>query len=399
MHENLDLKFSELKDIIGLALDGKLEHVTEKIDGINLVFSFDHTRGLRVARSQSDIVSFGLGRNDLQAKFSDHGGNVVTAFDEGFNVLEKAIELIPEHDRIKIFGIKLNRWFSIEIVYTPLLNTVNYDCNHVVFHELPILELNHGIVARSVNVDLGKLLNVYIKQMQSSLKINNWMVTGPAIVRMKAIDDGSLLTTFINKIDLCMNEAGINDNDTFREYVQGMAMNELNDMKIDVAARRAIAARIAKIPRAMNLIQIKKMVDVGQRDAVDEFIKAEREFRTKWMRPIESAIFNVSLEILKCLQSSLISDNNAEIKRLKDRLTKAIKLIEDSDDEGSIRTLNLQLARLGNIDNVTTSIEGIVFTYKERTYKFTGAFAPLHRIMSLFKFGSMRNIDLDIEEE
>ena len=48
---------------------------------------------------------------------------------------------------------------------------------------------------------------------------------------------------------------------------------------------------------------------------------------------------------------------------------------------------NEELERLNNIgmDNIVPS-EGIVFQYKGKPYKFTGAFAPINQINGTFKF-------------
>ena len=53
-----------------------------------------------------------------------------------------------------------------------------------------------------------------------------------------------------------------------------------------------------------------------------------------------------------------------------------------------MKTLKQQLEKLsslGGIDKIVP-VEGIVFKYKGKTYKFTGAFAPVNQILGLVSF-------------
>jgi len=394
LYENLDLTFSDIKNVLTLASKGELESVTEKIDGINLMFSFDAQKGLRVARSTTEMKIGGLGSIDLSEKFADRG-NVKAAFSTGFEMLEKAISVIPEHDILKIFGTKLNRWFSVEIVYSPLVNVINYDGNHLVFHESPVIEMNHGLIAKSANVNLGKSLGMYMHSMQTALTMKNWKVSAPVFIKMQAMSDGSVLTKHLSAIESAMTIANVNDSNTIRDYLYGMATFELESFGWQRKIVDAIANRIAKKPDAQNLIQLKKLVGSADRDRLDAFVKNENTMKKRWLQPIESAITSLSIDILGSLRSSFMGNHASEVKRLRDRLTKAIGAIQQSNDANAVNVLTTQMQRLGDVDNVSSSMEGIVFTYKGQTYKFCGAFAPLNQILALFKFGSMSSFDLD----
>ena len=50
--------------------------------------------------------------------------------------------------------------------------------------------------------------------------------------------------------------------------------------------------------------------------------------------------------------------------------------------------LQKQLKKLKNVNNISSSIEGLVFTYNGNTYKLTGNFAPINQILGLLKFGT-----------
>ena len=53
-----------------------------------------------------------------------------------------------------------------------------------------------------------------------------------------------------------------------------------------------------------------------------------------------------------------------------------------------INTLSAQIDKLEAIGGLSSIVpsEGIVFKYKGKTYKFTGAFAPVNQIVGLLNF-------------
>ena len=51
------------------------------------------------------------------------------------------------------------------------------------------------------------------------------------------------------------------------------------------------------------------------------------------------------------------------------------------DDIDSKKKLELNLARLAEVDNDLASVEGIVFKWNGRIMKITGSFAPLNQIL------------------
>ena len=70
------------------------------------------------------------------------------------------------------------------------------------------------------------------------------------------------------------------------------------------------------------------------------------------------------------------------------KVKSAISTIRSGGDLNKLNKLKIQLDRLnaiGGFDSIIPS-EGIVFKYNGRTYKFTGAFAPVNQITGLLMF-------------
>ena len=66
----------------------------------------------------------------------------------------------------------------------------------------------------------------------------------------------------------------------------------------------------------------------------------------------------------------------------------AISVVKKSKDVKKIETLKNQVDKLNKIGGLSSIVpsEGIVFKYKGKTYKFTGAFAPINQILGLLNF-------------
>ena len=79
------------------------------------------------------------------------------------------------------------------------------------------------------------------------------------------------------------------------------------------------------------------------------------------------------------------SDSAKAVDSVFESITSTLK---SGGDVKKIQTLKLQLDKLNKIGGLKAIVpsEGIVFKYNGRTYKFTGAFAPVNQITGLISF-------------
>lgn len=386
LYDNPDLTFDDIKNIIFLASEGKLQKVTEKFDGINLMFTFDVLNDkLFVARTKSEIKKGGLDYTALMSKF-DNRGDVQDAFEKGYNILNSAIKTISEESLFKIFSVNGNKWYSIELIYNGLSNTINYDMNNIVLHAWPTYLVDeNSIVEQFDENDLGfSELNDNIRNMTNAVSERHWAIHGPSLVRLKDISNGKIATKAHMLINDTMTMAGVNDKSTIREYIYNLSHQHavtsglINQIAVDVANR------VSKSGEYLNLTKLKKKYP-GQSTTICGIVKSEIELKKKWLRPIEFAIHDFSIEILKGLSSALISDSKEETERMKIAVQNAITRIQASNDDEKLDALHNHMLKLKNIENIASPIEGVVFVYKGQAYKFTGAFAPAHQILSLLE--------------
>ena len=106
------------------------------------------------------------------------------------------------------------------------------------------------------------------------------------------------------------------------------------------------------------------------------------------MKPFETLFFEVGAEILKNVQGFMAANPDKAVQGVRKRLGAAIADVKKGGDLKKLNTLKLQLDKLQSIGGTKSIVpsEGIVFKYGGKTYKFTGAFAPINQITGLMSF-------------
>lgn len=388
LYENRDLTFAEIKEILSLASAGKLEQVTEKFDGLNLVLSWDVTTdALRIARRSSDISSGGMDEISLKERFKGRG-NLTKAFTSAFKVLNGAIGSLPQKTKQQIFGPQANRWFSVEVIYTENPNVIHYDSNSLVFHGFPVFQTKNGKVS---TVELPqtyvKILTQNIQKLQKAIEKSDWRLSGPAIVTMKKLSDGNILASVIDDLSKAMSRAGVSDGNTIGDYLRTLLKEDVLDLQLGRKAADAVVSRCMQDVYAPSLNDIKKIVEKDKYELIKEFVNNSPSLMKSYIEPVEKAISKFAAEILKGLKSTLIKDSSAEVKRIQSEIQRTIDVIEASKNEASMRFLSDQMSKLKSIENITTPMEGVVFTWGGNSYKFTGSFSAVNQILGIFRYG------------
>lgn len=382
LFENKNLTFKDIKDVLSQAASGKLQQVTEKLDGLNLMFTWNGE--LRVARNISDIKTFGINSEQLYDRFLDKP-SITKAFAAGFNTIEAALDTLTYQQCDDIFDCG-NTWYSVEVIYPEFSNTINYDANSIVFHGWPVISIADGTIKRATDDSGVEILSASIKKMQNAVSWTNWKVHGPVLVNLRDISEGTVLATALARLSDIAVSAGVEDNNTISDYILAKARNYASVLRIPKSLMDSLALRIAGVKGAPNVTQLSKAA--GQHaDIVQMCVENSEQLVKSWMKPIEQTISDFAVEILRGLKSSLVADTDAEVKRLQARVSKAISVIKSSGDKNALEVLQVQLEKLRSVENIASPMEGIVFLFKGNAYKFTGSFAAAHQILSLFRYG------------
>jgi hypothetical protein len=385
LYEDEDLTFREMKDVINQASEGKLESVTEKLDGLNLVFTYSIPDGtIMVARSGGDITRGGMDASQLASKFAGRG-NLEKAFSSAYEVLEQSVSGLTPEEQTELFGESGNFWYSIEVIYSQNPNVVQYDSNSIVFHQSPVFESSNGRVKNMGADERSVLLSQKIDSMRGALNKESWQIHGPAVVAMRQMSDGTAAAAAISKLNEALTSVGLSDDSTIREYTYKFVLKEIRNYGISDESSEDVAKRVVKDPGYLDLRALQKKYP-NESEKIRDAVKGESQILKKAMEPLDSAVGNFAVKLLETVESSFVSDNPAEVSRLQSATRAAIDSIRGSGDPAAIEFLDRQLKRLGGTENIRSAVEGIVFIRNGKAYKFTGSFAAANQILGFLKF-------------
>jgi hypothetical protein len=140
-----------------------------------------------------------------------------------------------------------------------------------------------------------------------------------------------------------------------------------------------------KIPNIRkDLLRQPKFLDwVLTTDKVDH-----KNIVKKNMLPFEKIFFSVGADILENLSNFIAANPSKAVEKIRRDILKASKSVRAGGDIKKMKKLKQQLEKLSALGGLSkiVPVEGVVFKYKGKTYKFTGAFAPVNQILGLVSY-------------
>ena len=107
------------------------------------------------------------------------------------------------------------------------------------------------------------------------------------------------------------------------------------------------------------------------------------------IKPFETLFFEVGAEILKNISGYIAVSPNVAVQKIRKEVISALNQLKRPDKIDKLKKLKIQIEKLEAIGGLSSIVpsEGVVFKYKGKVYKFTGAFAPINQILGSLKFG------------
>jgi len=383
--DNLDFTFGEIKSILRDVASAEIEAV-EKVDGQNLFFSVDPPTGeIRTARNKGDINKGGMTPEEYKQKWANHFPSVRDAFMNGFEAISRAVQRMSPQELAEVFGETGNNYVNAEIMYTGNPNIINYNGDYIVVHNLHEFDdegKNVGVTRR----DAFQSLVSYIEDIEGELDAEQWGVSGPRTVELQNIIDQGPYEDLVAFLD----SLGVADDATLADFAdEKLLAGAVGDLPIPVNEQQGLIDLILGRDEAPTLASLKK----GKPKEIQTQISAmatktnKKGTISKVLFPIELAISDFAVEVLRGMKSFFVDEHDSEVMRIKDDLEAAASAIEsysgdDAEKLGDL--LDKQMAKLKTAENVASSMEGIVFEYppgSEELYKLTGAFAMVNQIV------------------
>lgn len=378
IHECLDLSFESVSSFIEHVGSGKFK-AYEKFDGINIMFSYDESRGLVFARGTNDIKNGGLDIHSINEKFKDNEV-VRDALDSGFRVIDQALKGLYPTQIADSFNSVGQTWYSAEIIYRPAFNLIKYSRNAVVFHESPVLRLGFDGNIRSCNLIESRVFHRHINKFCESIKDTGWDILGPQLVKIEKFPTEQ----FILELDSLRNQLALNYDSTIREFLYVRLVNRLRTELRALSTEQisSVAKRLAKFENFESLTEIKKSIkSKSSRDDLKKITDRETEYVNDAIAPIEELLFRFSVVALSECRSVLINDHSAAAEETSLLLNEAKKFGKDLD------RLTRHFKKLEMFETNDLKIEGVVGVWEDNLIKLTGFFAPINAVLGTLKYG------------
>lgn len=371
-----DFTRDDLIELVSNLFDGKIEDVTEKIDGTNIQATMNLAGEVVFIRNKTDLNSDrgGMSISDMAEKWASKP-QVAQTFVTAGETITKVFEKIGK----EWFNPNptTRRIVNCECVIAGKTNIIPYASDQVDFHDIWIYE--KGIVGW-VKKEVTK---EGLKNIENACdSIDNAQLTPKVLIQVTK-DSERLKNQYIKDINkLFGKNLSIREwkYDRYFELISKEYPWLLDGRHDDVYARWFDGNK------QLNLRELKKIY----KDNLDEFVELDKngykDIVGKVIEPLDILFLKLSNDIIR-LCKGLLNDGSKDssILQLKKDMEDIKKAVENEGSEEMKSKLTHQLNRLMQLggDDSINHAEGIVFNYKGRTMKMTGSFAGLNQIIGL----------------
>ncbi len=375
LYEDRELLLGDIADIALAACSNHLPGASEKLDGVNIVFTCTPRYEARFARSDSDIKAGGCVRQVLEAKYTGRG-LVQETFSKGAEVIASSLRhLSPLDVRAAFDDGRL--WYSAEIVYTKNPNVVRYAEDGVVFHDRPVLRFDGADVRVEHEAPFNRL-GADFYSMDEAAKSRGWRVYGPQRVVMNDARDTPELRDLLDCVErLSMFGPCVGD------YLVGAARSDLKDFGVHGPLLDDAVARLVEAPGCRSLAVLKQKLP----NRASSLLRQSDDWAKNRLSRLDRCLTAFTSRLLDGVRSGLVDDHDVELARIRSKLDESCRLIRESRNPAAVEHMEWQLSRLSGRTDLVGVVEGVVFPWRGRVYKMTGAFAPANAIMGLMKYG------------
>ena len=394
-----NLTFSDLKTIVINGLGGKLDRedgVTEKLDGQNLMVSWVDGQ-LKAARNKGHLKNGGKTApttSGIKSMFSGRG-NIEKAFVGAMKDLEKSIGSLSEKQKEKVFG-NGTKWMNLEVMYPATANVIDYDVAEIIFHGT--IEYDDSGSPIGQPKDSARMLAGMIKQSNNHVQ-KMFKIGKPNFLTVPKVQDfGKKKRYFLNKLNKLQSEYALKDGNRlgeyheayWREYVFNASKQFNVSLKSDQLVK--LVNRWAFFDKSYKIPDIRKDFKNNPK-FLDWIVSTDKEDHQKIfkdnIKPFETLFFEVGAEILKNISGYIAVSPNVAVQKIRKEVISALNQLKRPDKIDKLKKLKIQIEKLEAIGGLSSIVpsEGVVFKYKGKVYKFTGAFAPINQILGSLKFG------------
>lgn len=385
-YDYTEFTLRDLKGLIRNLFSGKIEDITEKIDGTNIQATMNPQGQVVFIRNKTDLNSElgGMTIDDMAKKWEAKPSVAKTFLTAGHIITEVFEQIGP-----KFFNPSDNKKLVLncECVTEGKTNVLYYNSSQVDFHDIWVYEKNDE--EKWENTDVTKTgLDTIQKACE---KVDNAQITPKLIIKVQK-DSEEILVSFIKKLDRIFKDANCKEMSTvddwkFSRFVSYCKEHEeWTDWVLkSEEGTRLLYNRWFHDDKSVNIKKICELYPENENDVRSVDKKEYKKWVVSVMEPLDNFFIELGNSIIELCDGILNQDSKAEIvKKLKNDLEDTVSEIELNGDDEANQKMTRQLQRLEGME--LNASEGIVFRYKGKLMKCTGSFAALNAVIGMTKF-------------
>jgi hypothetical protein len=402
-YEDMELSFKDLRTMVERALGTGLDEegpVVEKTDGQNIMVTVIDGE-IRFARSASHIKNSGaqsMTVAELIEKFEGRG-DLEKTFGMAGTDLQKAVENMSPETVAQIFG-NGRKFMSVEIIHPDTENTIPYGKKMLILHHT--VEYDPAGKPIAHHPEDSDLMASELQRSEAD-KQEEYGIRGQQYIVFSPQDEENKeqLERYLAELDGLRKSLNLKENDTLGDYRKALLMKRIKEVKdenLTPADIKLLINRwtVNKKDNRLTSLSSKGVIEWAKKFESEELPTIEREI----MYPLQSLVARVGMDATRRSVDLLSASDPLAAEKIKEKLSTAIEKINSSGVEDEIKKMDTFMRMIDEIglDRIVPS-EGLLFTYKGGLYKFTGAFAPIHRIVGAVKFDRAARTDKSIATE
>lgn len=380
IYDFTELTLRDVKGIIRNLLSGKIEDVTEKLDGMNIQCTMNNDGNVVFIRNKGDLNSStgGMSKDDMAAKWAGKE-RIANVYLTAAETITKVFEKIGK----KFFNPDKNTRVvaNCECITAGKTNVLLYSSAQVDFHNLWIYTRDDEDSQWQKSEVTDKGLDVLDKACEG---IDGAQLTPKVIIRVTEKSE-QLLVSYIKKIDAIFKDAGCSERNTIDDYKRAR-FNDLCDKKYKwITANKngqdALFNRWFNDDKSVKLTELKKMY----KDNLDDLSNVNsKQIVFECMRPLDTFFSTFGNSVISLCDNMVNAGIESKvIDELSNDLESVVSEVRAKGSSELNDKLTMQLNRLAELGNQINATEGIVFKYGGKLMKATGSFACVNQIVGL----------------
>ena len=375
-----DFTGDDLIELVDDLFSGKIEHMKEKLDGMNIMSTMNEKGDVVFIRNKTNLNS-------------ENGGMSILEMSEKWAEKEHQKKVFIQSGRLieSIFKKLGKEYFNpedgtrkvvnCECIIAGKTNIMPYVKDRVAFHGYKVYKKgDDGKYIETKDVE-GGVDDIY--KVASEIDAAK---PRPDLVINNIEKAEEFKKTYINKMRELFMDAGLDTSSTLDELKIKRFKEIKPEWLRDDDTLIGVYRRWFDNDKSYKATQAKKDYPEHYADIMDDKL-AKKHVRSV-MKPIDKLFLQIGNSVISILDGMVNKSQHAQVvDELRDDVRKTVDMVSKNGTDDSREKMLYQLQRLADLGDEYNSAEGIVLTYKGRRLKLTGSFACVNAILGeRFKF-------------